>query len=39
MNDSVKQECIDYMLGKQDEKSNSMQYFEDNITGEILNEK
>lgn len=38
MSDSAKQECIDYLLGKKDEKSNPMNYFEDNITAEVLQE-
>lgn len=36
MNDSSKQECIDYLLGEQEEQSNSNQYFEDNIVSGVL---
>ena len=36
MNDSTKQECLDYLLCQKEEKSSSMEYFEDNITSEIL---
>lgn len=38
MNDSSKQECIDYLLGEQEEKSNSNQYFEDNIVSGVLDQ-
>jgi hypothetical protein len=36
MNDGTKQECIDYLLCKKEEKSDSLSYFEDNISTEIL---
>lgn len=38
MNDNYKQECIDYLLCKKEEKSDSITYFEDNIATEVLQE-